>query len=856
MKAAVVAHGGKVTGEVPGSLVQAEVPATAVDALAAVRGVDEVRSPVDINIPDAPVPQVGSVTGVEVSKTLADQWHAAGITGAGVRVGIVDVFDQATWTAGVASGDVPNINLATHTFCLASGSACNALQTQSTHGNAVAEIVHDMAPDADLFLAYAQTTSDLRAVVDWFASQGVTVVNRSQGAPLDGPGDGTGPLADVASYAVSKNMTWFNSAGNAAGGGYWRGTWNDPDGDGLLNWNGNDELLAVTVNPCAVALGFRWSDWGTPASRTDYDVYIDSNNDGVINGSDVGWEADQQHGAAPIEMAGGLLGNCNVSGPKTVNIAVRLFNRGSGTAGDILELLVNGGSLEYSSNPYSATQPISDSANPGVVSVGAIDPALGSNIAYYSSQGPTNDGRTKPDIVAPSCVATQAWGPCFNGTSAASPVAAGAAALVRQSGLSVEPSTVRAFLTASATDRSTPGVDNVTGYGEVTFPPLPPAKFDTGRFNAVTPFRLIDTRFGQGDPGGKVAPGNSVKAKVAGVGPVPATGVTAVVLNITATQSTSAGYLQAYPHAWGTIGGASTLNLDRSNQTVADLAVVPVGADGMVAVYDQPGSQVIIDVFGYFTKAATSKAGRYQALNPARLIDTRQNGVGPKVAAGATITVNVAGLGGVPPAGASAVVLNLTATQSDRGGYVQVMPGLSGATTGWSNLNLDHANQTIANLVVVPLDSSGVVRVYTEIPTHLIVDVMGYFTDDGAPVSASGLYTPVRPTRLRDTRQEGGPVPPNGRLVVSPLTNPVLAGTNAAALMLNVTATQATGPGYLQVYPTGQNVEGVSSNLNVDVPGQTVPNAVDATLGAAKQFTIYTYGGAHLIADVSGWFSS
>ena len=201
-------------------------------------------------------------------------------------------------------------------------------------------------------------------------------------------------------------------------------------------------------------------------------------------------------------------------------------------------------------------------------------------------------------------------------------------------------------------------------------------------------------------------------------------------------------------------------------------------------------------------------------------------------------------------------MLNLTATQSDRGGYVQVMPGLSGATTGWSNLNLDHANQTIANLVVVPLDSSGVVRVYTEIPTHLIVDVMGYFTDDGAPVSASGLYTPVRPTRLRDTRQEGGPVPPNGRLVVSPLTNPVLAGTNAAALMLNVTATQAIGPGYLQVYPTGQNVEGVSSNLNVDVPGQTVPNAVDATLGAAKQFTIYTYGGAHLIADVSGWFSS
>ena len=56
---------------------------------------------------------------------------------------------------------------------------------------------------------------------------------------------------------------------------------------------------------------------------------------------------------------------------------------------------------------------------------------------------------------------------------------------------------------------------------------------------------------------------------------------------------------------------------------MAGLAVVPVGADGKVAVFDLPGSHVIIDVFGYFTKAAASKGGRYRALNPARLADTR-----------------------------------------------------------------------------------------------------------------------------------------------------------------------------------------------------------------------------------------
>ena len=113
--------------------------------------------------------------------------------------------------------------------------------------------------------------------------------------------------------------------------------------------------------------------------------------------------------------------------------------------------------------------------------------------------------------------------------------------------------------------------------------------------------------------------------------------------------------------------------------------------------------------------------------------------------AGATMTVRVAGLGGVPSAGASAVVLNLTATQSAAPGYVQVMPGSSGPAGGWSNLNLDYTDQTIANLVMVPLDSSGVVRLYSQISTHLIVDVMGYYTDDSAPTERVGAVHPGPP---------------------------------------------------------------------------------------------------------------
>jgi len=410
------------------NLIRASVPLPLLEAvLGQLSGTVYIRPPY--------VPHELDIDGEGVAAIGAAAFHAQGITGSGTKIAVIDLGFSGL-SQSQASGDLP---YGAFTYD-ASGTG---IASGVSHGTAVAEVVHETAPDAQLYLIKIGDEVDLDQAVTYCINNGIDIINHSLGWYNTNFYDGTGPIAEIAQRAVDGGILWVNSAGNEAQR-HWEGSFADANTDGKLDTSISLQAQAGQ----RVVLYLTWNEW--PASSTDYDLYVYDPLENVI-------AASTKYQTGTEEPTESVQFQANMNGTYRIEVA------GSGSERMELFSLFQGLSPVVASSSLIAPANVAD-----VVTVGAISfsPYSGTvQIQPYSSRGPTNDGRSKPDLVGPDSVSTSVSGYApFLGTSCASPHVAGAAALL----LSDEPSLTVSQLRAEVVSQVVPvGDANIFGAGRL-----------------------------------------------------------------------------------------------------------------------------------------------------------------------------------------------------------------------------------------------------------------------------------------------------------------------------------------------------------------------------------------------------
>ncbi len=364
-----------------------------------------------------------------------------------------------------------------------------------------------------------------------------------------------------------------------------------------------------------------------------------------------------------------------------------------------------------------------------------------------------------------------------------------------------------------------------------------------GRFHPLTPARVLDTRA----TASPVRAGTDRQVPVTGVGGVPSSGVSAVVLNATVPAPPASGYLQLYPTGSKPTSPTSSVNW-RLGRTTANAVTVGVGAGGSVGLQVGTGAaDVVLDVVGWYGDATDPGGDRYQPLLPSRIADTRAVGGGGPVTAAADRTVPVAGHGGVPSSGASAVVLTLTAITPTSAAYLQVYPTGNRPAQRTSNTNVV-PGQSVAALVTSPLGTGGAVQLHvSQGSVGFVADVLGYYTSSGS------RYVPLTPRRILDTRTAAPVTGGADRSVTVAGRNGVPVG--ATAVVVNATGVGASQPLNLEIYPSGNPPAPRTSTVSLQ-DGYPVSDLVVMRLGTGGAINLSASSGStHVVLDVVGYLT-
>ncbi|OGF57340.1 MAG: hypothetical protein A2Z21_02325 [Candidatus Fraserbacteria bacterium RBG_16_55_9] len=534
-----IIHSGGNVELADGNWVQAVVSVSELNRLAEMPEVQFVRLPVrpffsQSSIRSEGLPAVGSET-----------WNQGGLTGQGVKVALLDGGFRG-YESLLGRELPPREQVITRSF-RADRQLYDAAEARvyQIHGTATAEIVHDIAPGAEVYLTAFSTDVEFRSAINWLIEQKVDVVNTSLGFPSGCFRKGGGIFESQFLKAHESGITWATAAGNE-GDIHWEGAWRDTDGDDLHNYTDTDEGNTIDVElveyqypdgrRVATSIINALFSWDAPCTGAsdDYEVVVLHEEDGRLtslspwNGevgqlSDFVWKSD-----IPIKqvVASEDFNVSRVGQVEKYHLAIRKKKAGAADSRFEMRIDCPCRQIEYlvPQGSVGITEP---SISLNVITVGAVHHSSRCSLSLcpdgkllvYSSQGPTKDGRIKPDVTAPSHVSTSSYGrwtgegsgrnPGFTGTSSASPHVAGAAALVKQAFPNDTPEQIKQFLEGRAEDAGEPGKDSRYGSGILSLG-QPPGQLPT--IAGIEPTSVL--------------PGSTIQASIGGTNLLEATAIT------------------------------------------------------------------------------------------------------------------------------------------------------------------------------------------------------------------------------------------------------------------------------------------------------------------------------------------